>query len=839
MNKISNIRMDTKIKVENVIKRNGKKVPYELEKIALRIKKLCWGLDEDHINPHEIARAVSQIMYDGIRTEEIDLLTADFCASKCYIHPQYNTLAGRICTSNIHKTTDPSIKNVVARLYRHRKMDRHNPLVSKDLYDIVMEHADVIQKELSFERDYYFNFFGIKTLEKSYLTRIKGVSEKNISEKSENEHELRKRYGQIIERPQHMYMRVALGIHGNDLERAFETYRYLSNKMFTHATPTLYNAGTPVPQLSSCFLLGMHDSLQGMYRETIADASDISKTAGGIGINLSDIRARGSYIFGTNGVSDGIVPLCKVLNEVAKHVNQGGRRNGSIACYCEVWHADIFEFCELRLKTGDESKRARKLFLALWVCDLFMKRVINDEMWSLMCPNECPGLTDVYGEKFEELYTKYEREGMYRKQIPAKKLWLHLIASQIETGMPYMAYKDHGNKKSNQKNLGTIKCSNLCCEIFEYTSRDETAVCNLASINLSMFAKSDESGFDFDGLMKVARIATRNLDNIITLNYYPTPNTRRSNMRHRPIGLGVQGLANAFYKMKYPFTSKEARILNKKIFETIYFGALTESVELAKERGRYETFEGSPFSEGKLQYHLWGLDENDLLMGYDWKSLVEDIKTYGTRNSLLTATMPTASTAHILGSYETTEAPTTNMYVRNTQTGEYIVANEHMMYDLIELGLWNDDVINELQYDGGSIQNIDIIPDHIKELYKTAYEIPKKTMIDLSAERGPFIDQSQSFNIFNDKIDFRVLSSVHLYGWMKGLKTGMYYHRGKPASDGIKFGIDADILKKIAEKRSNDTDPRRTNEIEENQEPKVCRLRKPGDSYADCEVCGA
>jgi ribonucleoside-diphosphate reductase alpha subunit len=827
-------------RVTHVIKRDNKRTKFSLEKISARIAKLCWNLDPEYIDPDSISKAVSNLMYEDIRTEEIDFLTADLCANKIYVHPDFNLLAGRICISNLHKTTDPNFYNVMTRLYQHKRDGCHNPLVSKELNDIVIEHKDKIQEQFRFEKDYSFNFFALKTLEKAYLTRIKCNKNKTISEQNENEHELRKRYGIIVERPQHMFMRVAIGIHGNDLERAFETYHAMSNKLFIHATPTLYNAGTPLPQLSSCFLMWMQDSLRGMYNVTISDAAQISKRAGGIGISLSDIRANGSYIRGTNGVSDGIIPLCRVLNEVSVHVNQGGRRNGSIACYLEVHHPDIWNFTELRLKSGDEKMRARKLFLALWVSDLFMKRVWNDEIWSLMCPDECPGLTDVYGDEYEKLYIKYETEGKYKRQISAKKLWIHILESQIETGMPYMAYKDHGNRKSNQKNLGTIKCSNLCCEIFEYTSATETAVCNLASLCLPTYINDDGNGnktFDFAALAKSARIMTRNLNRIIDINFYPVEATKNSNLKHRPIGIGVQGFADALYKMGYSFVSREARILNKKIFEAIYFGAVSESVMLAKEFGPYSSFKGSPSSEGKLQFHLWDLSVDDLLLGWDWDSLINDVVKYGLYNSLLTAVMPTASTAHIMGNYECTEVPTTNMYVRNTQTGEYIVANEHLMRDLLNLGLWTKDIIDEIQYDGGSIQNIDKIPDDIKELYMTAYEVPKRVMIDLTADRGPFIDQSQSFNIFNDKADFKVLTSVHFYGWQRGLKTGMYYHRGRPASDGIKFGIDSDIINSIKEKRSRKQDPRRTNEIEDNQSVKICRYLKPEDNYESCEMC--
>jgi len=606
----------------------------------------------------------------------------------------------------------------------------------------------------------------------------------------------------IIERPQHLFMRVALFIHMGDLEKAFESYDLLSDKYFTHATPTLFNAGTPKPQMSSCYLIAAEDSI-----EQIADANKemmiISKWAGGIGIHISSIRGQNSIIRGTNGLSEGIIPWCKGYNWIGTAVNQGGKRNGSIAVYLEPYHSDIFEFCELRMNTGSEEKRCRDLFLALWIPDLFMERVKNDEMWSLMCPDECPNLNKVWGDEFKKLYEQYESEGRYKSQVSARKLFKHILVCQSETGFPYMLYKDHCNKKSNQKNLGTICSSNLCSEIIEYSDENETAVCNLVSICLPRFVKENKE-YDFEKLMEVTRVAVRNLNNVIDLNFYPTEKTKRSNMKNRPQGIGIQGLADLYNFMGYPFDSEEAETLNKKIFETIYYAAVDESKELAKKYGAYESFKGSPFSQGKLQYHLWGKEEKDLLMGFDWIKLTEEVKKYGTRNSLLTALMPTASTAQIMGNYEGFEPYLTNIFVRTTLAGEFIVINENLVKDLELLGLWNEDMRKLIIIYNGSVQHIDSIPQNIKDRYKTAFELKLKSIIKQSVERGPFIDQSQSMNLFQPKPNFAVLYSAHLYGWENGLKTGMYYLRTSPAVNPINFGIDIDDLKRLTGMNSVD-----------------------------------
>lgn len=839
-----------------VIKRSGEEELVDYDKIYKRISALCWDLDMEFINVSNIVNDVKKSMTNNIHTEEIDFLSADICASKIIMHPDYNKLAARLCVSNLHKNTDDNILNVIKKLYDNcDKFGEHSPLISNKLLDIVEKNHEKIEEKIDYSRDYFFDFFGIKTLERSYLMRVKHIKGTEFVIGSNKENKLKRKYGKILERPQHLIMRVALGIHEYNLEKAFETYDLISNRYFTHATPTLYNAGTNRSQNSSCYLLGCNDSIDAMYK-LASDCAKISKWAGGIGVHLSSIRCNGSLIRGTNGSSDGIIPYCKVLNRVAKHVNQGGRRNGSIACYLEVWHGDIWEFIELRRREGDEEQRARDLFLALWICDLFMKRVIDDKMWSLMCPDECPNLISTYGDEFEKLYVNYEKQGKFRKQIKARELWHHILVSQIETGMPYMLYKDHVNRKNNQANLGTIRSSNLCCEITEYSDDNEYAVCNLASICLPKFLKMIDGklSFDFKKLYEVSMIATENLNKIIDVNFYPVPETKKSNMKHRPVGLGVQGLADVYNKLKYPFGSDEAMALNKKIFETIYFGSLTKSNELAKKEGPYESFKGSPFSEGKLQFHLWGLKEEELSGLWDWKPLIENIKKYGTRNSLLTTVMPTASTSQIMGNVECIEPYTKNLYVRTTIAGEYIVINENLVRDLLELGLWNEDVRNELMFDTGSIQKIDCIPQYLKDVYKTASEVRQYHIVRQAVERGPFIDQSQSMNIFMQNPDFKKLTNSHFYAWNNGLKTGQYYLRSDPAVDAISFGLDQTIINKIKEKRGiaiieidennipeldNDIDPRRINEIEQNLKPKVCPLRRKGIPYDECEACGS
>ncbi|XP_055332658.1 ribonucleoside-diphosphate reductase large subunit-like [Paramacrobiotus metropolitanus] len=639
-------------------------------------------------------------------------------------------------------------------------------MVSKEYFDVVMEHAEILDDAVDYQRDYEYTYFGFKTLERSYLLKASGKT---------------------AERPQQLLMRVAVGIHGTDIDAAIETYEYLSRGLFTQASPTLFNAGTPKPQLSSCFLLTMkEDSIEGIY-DTLKQCAMISKSAGGIGLNVHCIRATGSYIAGTNGISNGLLPMLRVYNATARYVDQGGnKRPGAFAIYLEPWHADVMDFLDLRKNHGAEEQRARDLFYALWIPDLFMKRVQTNEEWSLMCPHECPGLADVWGEEFEALYTKYEKEGKHKRRMPAQKLWHAIMESQIETGTPYMVYKDHCNRKSNQKNLGTIKCSNLCTEIVEYSSPDETAVCNLGSIALNMFVTEDRM-YDFEKLKEAAKVLTRNLNKIIDINYYPTPETKRSNMRHRPIGIGVQGLADAFLLMRYPFDSRKAMELNIQIFETIYYGALEASCELAEMYGPYETYPGSPASQGILQYDMWNVTPTGL---HDWAKLKEAIALHGIRNSLLLAPMPTASTAQILGNNESIEPYTSNIFVRRVLSGEFQVVNHHLLRDLTNRGLWNDDMKNDLIANNGSVQTIDGMPEDLKLLYRTVWEIPQKSILQMAADRGAFICQSQSLNVHIAEPNFAKLTSMHFYGWNLGLKTGMYYLRTKPAANAIQFTVD-------------------------------------------------
>ena len=792
-----------------VIKRDGRKEKVSFDKILARIESICNKLNLDRINTIEIAKMTIQGLYDGITTEELDFFASQRCAENIIDDPQYDKLAAGIYISNIHKTTSNDFMHVTELLYNNKDIkNNHYPLVTKEYYDVAKKYKKEINETIDYDRDFLFDFFGIKTLEKAYLIRLKEIKKvdnnddtKNISKEI---HNIRK-YGRVIERPQHLLMREAIGIHGDNLEKILNTYELLSKHYFTHASPTMYNAGSCRPQMSSCFLLGMDDNLGNIFK-TLANVAEISKWAGGIGLNLSDIRAKGSMIAGTNGVSDGIVPLARHINTLARYINQGGKRNGACACYLEPWHADIFEFCELKKPHGVEELRARDIFLGLWIPDLFMKRVRDGGIWSLMCPHECPGLTSCYGEEFEKLYTKYEEEGKHIKQVEAKELWYHILECQIMTGTPYMLYKDNCNNKSNQKHYGTLKISNLCAEILEYCDSNEYAVCNLASICLPMFVENiyDKKIFNFNKLVEVAGTCTENLDNIIDINYYPVEEAKRSNMKHRPIGIGVQGLADVFYKMEIPFDSEEAQILNKKIFESIYYGAVKTSNNLAKIKGKYETFEGSPFSQGLLQFHLWGLTEDDLLMGFDWKSLIEDIKINGMRNSLLTAIMPTASTSQIMNNTECIEPKTTNLFLRTTIAGEYIVVNHYLVEKLISLGLWTKDILNEIIFDNGSIQNISDIPQNIKDIFKTAFDLKMKPLLDLAIGRGPFIDQTQSMNIFSAEPDFDMLTKSHFYGWNKGLKTGMYYLRGQPPVDPIKFGMDPQTIKDICNKRGID-----------------------------------
>ncbi|KAI9027656.1 ribonucleotide reductase [Phycomyces nitens] len=760
-----------------VIKRDGRTEKVLFDKITSRINKLCNGLNEDFVMPPKISQKVVSGMYQGITTVELDNLAAETAADMTTTHPDYAILAARIAVSNLHKETHKKFSDVVNQLYNHKhpKTKADNPLVSQELYDIVNKYSERINAAVDDERDYDLNFFAFKTLERSYLLKVDS---------------------RTVERPQHMIMRVALGIHGTDIEAAFETYDLMSQKYFTHATPTLFNAGTPRPQLSSCYLVQMKDdSIEGIY-DTLTTCARISKSAGGVGVSFQKIRGSGSYIAGTNGTSNGIVPMLRVYNDTARFVTQGGgKRNGSFAMYLEPWHVDVFDFLDLRKNSGKEEMRARDLFLGLWIPDLFMKRVESNGSWSLFCPNEAKGLYDCYGEEFDRLYTKYESEGRARKTVEAQKLWFAILDSQVETGMPYMLYKDACNEKSNQKNLGTITCSNLCTEIIEYSAPDEVAVCNLASLALPKYVNTETRTFDFEKLHEVAKVVTRNLNKVIDVNYYPVEEARNSNMRHRPIGMGVQGLADAFLLMRYPFDSPEARQLNKDIFETIYHAGLEASCEIAVKDGHYATYQGSPVSQGILQHDMWNVSGSDR---WDWAGLRAKIAQHGVRNSLLVAPMPTASTSQILGNNECFEPYTSNIYTRRVMSGEFQVVNQHLLRDLIERGLWNDQVKNMIIAHNGSIQQVPTIPEDIKKLYKTVWELSQRVIIDMAADRAAFIDQSQSMNLFAAEPTFGKLTSMHFYAWKKGLKTGMYYLRSRPAVDAIKFTVDQLALKDMS-----------------------------------------
>jgi len=750
----------------HVLKRDGRKEAVKFDKITARIKKLCYGLDPN-VDPVKVTMRVIEGLYDGVTTTELDNLAAEVAATLTATHPDYALLASRISVSNLHKNTKKSFSSTMKDLYNYvdPKTGKPASLLADDVYEIIEKNAEQLDSTIIYDRDFGYDYFGFRTLERSYLLKLDG---------------------QVAERPQHMLMRVSVGIHKEDVDRAIETYELMSERWFTHATPTLFNAGTPKPQMSSCFLLTMkEDSIPGIY-DTLKQCAQISQSAGGIGLSMHNIRATGSYIRGTNGTSNGIVPMLRVFNDTARYVDQGGgKRKGSFAIYLEPWHADVFEFLDLRKNHGKEEQRARDLFYAMWIPDLFMKRVEQNGKWTLMCPNECPGLSDIYGEEFEALYTQYEKEGKSRKTVDAQDLWFKIMEAQVETGTPYMLYKDACNEKSNQKNLGTIKSSNLCTEIVEYTAPDEVAVCNLASVALPKFVIDGK--FDHEKLFEVTYTATRNLNRIIDNNYYPVPEARNSNFRHRPIGLGVQGLADAFILMRYPFDSEEAKALNSEIFETIYYASMTASKDLAKDEGPYETYEGSPVSEGIFQFDMWGVTPSTR---WEWDVLKEEVKKHGVRNSLLLAPMPTASTSQILGNNECFEPYTSNIYTRRTLSGEFIVVNKHLLRDLVKLGLWNDTLKNKLIIANGSIQNIDEIPENLKDLYKTAWELSQKALIDMSADRGAFICQSQSLNVFMEKANFGKLTSMHFYGWKKGLKTGMYYLRTKAATDAIKFTVD-------------------------------------------------
>ncbi|RKN82606.1 ribonucleoside-diphosphate reductase subunit alpha [Ulvibacterium marinum] len=759
-----------------VVKRDGRKEPMMFDKITARVRKLCYGLNE-LVDPIKVAMRVIEGLYDGVTTSELDNLAAEQAATMTTTHPDYAKLAARISVSNLHKNTKKSFSETMKDLYEYinPRTGKKAPLLSDEVYKVVSENSEKLDSTIIYNRDFGYDYFGFKTLERSYLLKLNG---------------------KIAERPQHMLMRVAVGIHLNDLESALETYELMSKKYFTHATPTLFNSGTPKPQMSSCFLLAMKDdSIDGIY-DTLKQTAKISQSAGGIGLSIHNVRATGSYIAGTNGTSNGIVPMLRVFNDTARYVDQGGgKRKGSFAIYVEPWHADIFDFLELKKNHGKEEMRARDLFYAMWIPDLFMKRVEANENWTLMCPNECPGLFSNHSEEFEKLYLKYEAEDKGRKTVKARDLWEKILESQIETGTPYMLYKDAANRKSNQKNLGTIRSSNLCTEILEYTSPDEVAVCNLASIALPMFIKGGK--FDHKELFKVTKRVTKNLNRVIDRNYYPVKEAENSNMRHRPIGLGVQGLADTFITLRLPFTSDEAKELNHDIFETLYYAAVTASMEEAKEDGAYSSFKGSPISEGKFQHNLWGIKDEELSGRWDWVKLRKQVMKHGVRNSLLVAPMPTASTSQILGNNECFEPYTSNIYTRRVLSGEFIVVNKHLLEDLVKLGIWNENLKQELMRANGSIQHIDIIPEEIKELYKTVWELSMKDIIDMSRQRGYFIDQSQSLNLFMENANYSKLTSMHFYAWKSGLKTGMYYLRTKAAVDAIKFTLDNTKKKEI------------------------------------------
>ena len=754
-----------------VVNRKGEKEDVRFDAILEKLSGLTDGLDPNWIDPAHLTKLTIEGLYDGVSTRELDQLAAETAASLASHHPDYSRLAARICVDDLHRSTKSLFTDVITDLrdYIDPESKKHAPLISEEVFDIIMANADKLNNHIDYDRDYNYDYFGFKTLERSCLLKL---------------------HGEVAERPQHMLMRVSVGIHHGNIEKALETYDLMSQGYFTHATPTLFNSGTPTPQMSSCFLLTMQDdSLVGIY-DTLKQCALISKSAGGIGLSIHHIRSKGSYIKGTNGESNGIVPMLRVFNDTARYVDQGGgKRKGSIAIYLEPWHPDILAFLDLRKNHGKEELRARDLFYALWTPDLFMERVEQNADWSFFCPNECPGLQDAYGEDFKKLYESYESQGLARETIPARTVWDKIVESQIETGTPYMLYKDAANTKSNQKNLGTIRSSNLSTEIMEYTAKDEVAVCNLASIALPKFVNEEKGEFDHQLLYDVTYHATGNLNRVIDVNYYPVEEARNSNMRHRPIGLGVQGLADTFAMLGISFESPEAKTLNKEIFETIYFASCTASKDAAIVEGAYSTFEGSPASEGLLQFDLWNMNEHS--GRWDWDSLKSEIIDNGMRNSLLLAPMPTASTSQILGNNECFEAFTSNLYVRRTLSGEFIVPNRHLIKDLIKLGIWSLEMKDEILRHKGSIQNIEGIPDNIKELYKTTWEIKQKHVIDMAADRGAYVDQSQSMNIHMTDANAAKVTSMHFYGWKKGLKTGMYYLRTKAAADAIQFTVEA------------------------------------------------
>lgn len=784
-----------------VLKRNNEYEDVSFDKVLMRLKNLSSDL---HINVSEIAQKVCTRIYDGVKTCELDELAAYLCSSMSIDNPDYSTLASRIIISNHQKNTSPSFSETVGILYDNKDINgEHSPLISEELYEIVNKNKEKLNNYIDYQRDFLFDYFGFKTLERAYLIKIDK---------------------KIIERPQHLWMRVSLGIHGNDIREVLQTYDLMSKKYFTHATPTLFNSGTKRPQLSSCFLCSINDdSISGIY-DSLKEMALISKYAGGIGVHIHQVRSKGSHIRGTNGTSNGIIPMLRVFNNTARYVDQAGKRLGSIAVYLETWHSDIESFLELKKNHGSEEERCRDLFLALWVSDLFMERIKANKKWSLMCPDQCKGLSEAYGDEFKMLYEKYESEGKYTKQINAQDLWFKILEAQIEQGVPYILYKDAANKKSNQQNLGTIKSSNLCAEVLIYSSPEETGVCNLASICLPTYVNNGE--FDFDKLHEVVKIAAKNLNKVIDINFYPVEKARVSNLKHRPIGIGVQGLADVFMMLKYPFESEAAAELNKEIFETIYHAAVESSMELSKKRnniitdilnnnseediakyvnefeediiktkyiGAYSSFEGSPISRGLFQFDLWGEKPSER---YDWDKLREDIKSFGIRNSLLISPMPTASTSQIMGFNESFEPFTNNIFQRKTLSGEFIVINKYLIRELMSKGMWNKELKDTIILHEGSIQNIKEISKEMKELYKTSWEIKQRVIIDMSADRGRYICQTQSLNIFMEEPDFQKLSSMHFYGHSKGLKTGSYYLRTKPRAKTQQFTIDPDFAKR-------------------------------------------
>ena len=793
-----------------VVNRKGEREDVRFDAIHEKLVKLAEGLDPTWVDPGHVTKLTIEGLYDGVTTRELDQLAAETSASLASHHPDYSRLAARICVDDLHRSTKETFTDVITDLreYIDPESNKHAPLISEEVYEIIMANADLLNNHIDYSRDHNYDYFGFKTLERSYLLKLNG---------------------EVAERPQHMLMRVAVGIHHTNLEKVLHTYDLMSQGYFTHATPTLFNSGTPMPQMSSCFLLTMQDdSLDGIY-DTLKQCALISKSAGGIGLSIHHVRSKGSYIKGTNGTSNGIVPMLRVFNDTARYVDQGGgKRKGSIAVYLEPWHPDILQFLDLKKNHGKEEMRARDLFYAMWTPDLFMQRVEDNGDWSFFCPNECPGLQDVYGAEFKAMYEDYERRGMARETVPARVVWDKIVEAQIETGTPYMLYKDAANEKSNQKNLGTIRSSNLCTEIMEYTDKDEVAVCNLASIALPKFVNMSDGVFDHQLLYDVTYHATGNLNRVIDVNYYPVEEARNSNMRHRPIGLGVQGLADVFAMLKLPFESPAARALNKEIFETIYFAACTASKDAAVAEGPYSTFEGSPASQGLLQFDLWGMDAHS--GRWDWDSLKAEIMDKGMRNSLLLAPMPTASTSQILGNNECFEAFTSNLYVRRTLSGEFVVLNKHLVRDLIAEDMWSLEMKDDILRHKGSIQGIHRIPEYIRDLYKTTWEIKQRHVLDMAADRGAYIDQSQSLNIHMVDANPAKVTSMHFYGWKQGLKTGMYYLRTKAAADAIQFTVEASTKEDqtvggLAE-RADDAD---------SLEAIACSL----DSPDDCLMCGS